>query len=204
MYGLDRFLVRTLLRLQVEGLENLPDGSFVLTPNHVSYLDPPVVAAALDYDRHLRDLYWAGARDVVFHDPLLKLVSWLSHTVPIESGGAASSSLALGASILKEGKKLVWFPEGQRSMSGELLPFRPGVGILLEHFKTPVIPAFIDGTYAVMPPGQMLPRSRPVKIIFGEPLDPEQLASEGDADQAYDRIVQALHDRVAELRDQTR
>ncbi len=60
LFVLDRMIMRGLFRLQVKGLEHLPEeGPFVLTPNHVSYLDPFAVAAALGY-RRLRRTEWAG------------------------------------------------------------------------------------------------------------------------------------------------
>lgn len=204
MYGLNRLLVRTLFRFETEGLENLADlDHFVLAPNHVSYLDPPVLAAALDH-RYLRRTYWAGARNVVFYNPLLLLVSRLSRTVPVESEGGAAASLAFGAAVLRQKKNMVWFPEGRRSMSGELLLFRPGLGIVLDHFQAPVVPVYIDGTYRAMPPGQALPRFlKPLKVKFGRPQHPARLDEAGEGDQPYERIVQALHRRVAELSEES-
>jgi long-chain acyl-CoA synthetase len=94
---------------------------------------------------------------------------------------------------------LVWFPEGQRSSTGELQPFRPGVGVLLDHLQVPVVPVFIHGTREAMPPGRILPRPRRITLVFGEPLDPRALERWGEGDQAQDRITHALRDRVAEL-----
>jgi long-chain acyl-CoA synthetase len=119
--------------------------------------------------------------------------------VPVESQGGVADSLAFGAAVLQQKKNMVWFPEGQRSMSGELLPFRPGLGILLEQFQTPVVPVHIDGTYRAMPPGQTFPRMKPITVRFGRPQNPAQLDKEGEGDQPYERIMQALHQHVAKL-----
>ncbi|MBD0356145.1 MAG: 1-acyl-sn-glycerol-3-phosphate acyltransferase, partial [Rubrobacter sp.] len=105
---------------------------------------------------------------------------------------------ACGAAVLKRGKNLVWVPEGERSSTGKLQPFKPGVGLLLDHFRVPVIPVFIRGTRGAMPRGTALIRPGKITIVFGKPLDIEKLEQQGEDGQG-DRITRALHDRVAEL-----
>lgn len=75
----------------------------------------------------------------------------------IEPQRAARSSLAFGATILRDGKNLIWFPEGERSTSGELKDFKPGIGMLLERFPASIIPVFLHGTHEALPPGKHLP-----------------------------------------------
>lgn len=201
LYAFNRLLVRSLFRLQVEGLENLPlNGPFMITPNHRSYLDALVVGAALDR-RRLRQTFWAGAATVVFFHPALRLVSRLSHTVPISSAG---SSLAFGAAILKKGHILVWFPEGRRSLSGELEPFKPGVGLLLDHLGVPVAPAYIHGSREALAPGSTKLHLHPIRIVFDRPVSPGELEREGEGDQPHLRLTRALRRRVANLGEQTR
>jgi long-chain acyl-CoA synthetase len=199
MFALNRVVMRGAFRLRVKGLEHLPDGGpFVIAPNHVSYLDSFVVAAALDY-RVLRRTYWAGWTGAAFGNPLARLVSRLAQVVPVDPGRAGLSSLAFGAAVLKRGKNLVWFPEGERSPTGRLQPFKPGVGMLLNYYRVPVVPVFIHGTYEAMPRGQFLRQLEQVTIIFGEPLDPHALEHQGRGAQLQDGIAQTLRGRVAEL-----
>jgi long-chain acyl-CoA synthetase len=199
MFALNRALMRGAFRLRVKGLENLPDeGPFVIAPNHVSYLDSFAVAGALDY-RVLRRTYWAGWTGAAFGNPLTRLISRLAQVVPVDPGRASLSSLAFGAAVLKRGKNLVWFPEGERSTTGRLQQFKPGVGMLLDHYRVPVVPVFIRGTYEAMPRGKVLRRLEQVTIIFGEPLDPRDLEQQRQGDQPQDGIARALRDRVAEL-----
>ncbi|MBA2714174.1 MAG: 1-acyl-sn-glycerol-3-phosphate acyltransferase, partial [Rubrobacteraceae bacterium] len=201
LFSLNRALMRGLFRLRVEGLENLPErGSFVVAPNHVSYLDSFVVAAALDY-RLLRRTYWAGWTGAAFGNPLTRLVSRLAQVVPIDPERAGVSSLAFAAAVLARGKNLVWFPEGQRSPSGQLQPFKPGLGMLLNHFQAPVVPVSIHGTYEAMPRGKALVRPAKVTLVFGEPLDVHALVEQQGEDGHGDPILQTLRDRVAKLGD---
>jgi long-chain acyl-CoA synthetase len=199
MFALNRALARKVFHLRVEGAEHLPkEGPFVLTPNHISFLDPFAVAAALDY-RLLRHTYWAGRVGAAFGNPFTRLVSRLAQAVPIDSHRAVFSSLAFGAVVLKSRKNLIWFPEGHRSPTGELQPFKPGIGMLLDRHPVPVVPVFIHGTHEAMPPGRIWMRPKQVTVTFGEPLDPLELEQQGEGDQPQSRIVQALHEHVAEL-----
>jgi long-chain acyl-CoA synthetase len=199
MFALNRAIARKAFDLHVEGTEHLPEeGPFVLTPNHISFLDPFAVAAALDY-RRLRHTYWAGRVGVAFGNPLTRRVSRLAQAVPIDSHRAVFSSLAFGALALKSQKNLIWFPEGHRSPTGELQPFKPGIGMLLDRYPAPVVPVFIDGTHEAMLPGRVWVQPKKVTVIFGKPLDPRELEQQGEGDQPQSRIVQALHEHVAEM-----
>jgi long-chain acyl-CoA synthetase len=121
----------------------------------------------------------------------------LGHVVPIDSHRAVFSSLAFGAAVLKRQECLAWFPEGYRSHTGELQPFRPGM--LLHRYPVPVVPVFIHGTHEAMPPGKAWARPKKITVIFGKPLDPRELEQQGEGEQPQDRIVQALYEHVAEL-----
>jgi len=188
--------MRGLFRLRVEGLEHLPkEDAFVITPNHASYLDSFAVAAALGY-RRLRRTHWAGA-GAAFSNPFNRFISRLAQAVPVEQAGV--SSLAFGAAVLKRGRKLVWYPEGQRSATGELQQFEPGIGVLLNHFRVPVVPVIIHGTYKAMPPGKVLVRPKKITVLFGQPLDVDELEQQGEGEEPQDRVVEALHSHMVEM-----
>lgn len=196
MFLLNRAIMRGLFSLRVEGLENLPDGGqFIIAPNHVSYLDAFVVAAALPQDV-LRRTYWAGWTGAAFGNPLTRLVSRLAQVIPVDPERAGLSSLAFGAAVLARGQNLVWFAEGERSRTGRLQTFKPGVGMLLDHYPVPVVPVLIRGTYEAMPRGRFLRRLENVTVTFGEPFDPR--GSERDAG-TREQVVEALRGRVLEL-----
>lgn len=199
LFLLDRALMRSFFGLRVEGAEHLPqDGPFVVAPNHLSYIDSFVVAAALK-PRVLRRTHWAGWTGAAFGNALTRAVSLLAQAFPVDPERAGASSLAFGAMVLKQGDGLVWFPEGQRSADGELQPFKAGIGMLLERYRVPVIPVSIRGSYESMPPGRVVPRPGRITVTFGRPLYPNDLERDGDGEEPRDRIVSALRERVAEL-----
>src|ERR671910_915470 len=196
LFALNRIMMRGPFRLRVKGLENLPDeGPFIIAPNHVSYLDAFAVAAALRLSV-LRSTYWAGWTGAAFGNPLARLVSRLAQVVRIDLGRAGFSSLAFGAAVLGRGQNLVWFAEGERSPTGTLQPFKPGVGILLSYCPVPVVPVFIRGTFEAMPRGQFLRRLEQVTVTFGEPFDTRSFH---ETARPQEQVVAAVRERVAEL-----
>ena len=163
-----------------------------------SHLDPFALAAALRW-RWLRQTYWGGWTAVAFTNPCNRLISRLAQVVPIDPEGAALSSLAFGAAALKQQKHLIWFPEGQRSPSGAVQPFKPGIALLLEHFQLPIVPVYMHGTYEALPRGKRFPRLRQVTVVFGTPLAARDLVRQGEGEQAPERLAHVLRHRVAEL-----
>jgi long-chain acyl-CoA synthetase len=134
---------------------------------------------------------------------LFRFVSRLAKAVPIDPEKALVSSLALAAMVLKQGGNFIWFPEGERSRTGQLLNFRPGIGMLLNQYQVPVVPAFIRGAYEALPRHRSWPRFEKITIDFGKAVTPADLAEQGRGEQPQDRITSGLHDRVIALRDRT-
>ena len=197
LYVFLRPLLSILFRIRVEGRENLPDGTYLLVPNHTSYLDPFMVGAGLGY-RRLRSTWWAGAANVAFRGSLLGFLSRLGQAVPVEAGRGVMSTLAFGAALLQRHRNLVWFPEGGRSPTGDIQPFKPGVGMLLENMDVTVVPVGIRGAAQALPPGVFRPRffSR-ITVRFGTPVQSDELK-----DRDREETLRFLEERVADLSDQ--
>lgn len=201
VFALMRLLARLFFRVKAYGLENLPArGNFVITPNHTSYLDAPMVAAVLHYTQ-MRQTYWAGSVDVMFQHPIMRFISRMAQVMPVAGAtvGTGMSSLAFAAITLKRGKNLIWFPEGRIDPTGEMLPFREGIGLVLDHYQVPVVPAYITGARDALPLGTWIPRPHRVTITFGAPCDPRELAQQGQGDTVAARIANALQQQVATL-----
>lgn len=202
-YALNRFLLKSWFPIRVDGLENIPEQEpWVLAPNHLSVLDPLLVAAVLDYDR-LRRTFWAGWKGIAFRNRFFRFISRLSQTFPIDPTGAPIPSLALGALVLREGRNLIWFPEGRRSPDGQLLPFQSGLGLLLNYFSVPVVPVAIVGSDQALPRERRFPRRMTLRISFGKPLTREELLREGEGELPPERIMSALRERMTRLLEET-
>ena len=199
LYALGRMLMRLFFRVRAEGLENLPtDRPWVMAPNHVSYLDPFAIAAVLDW-KQLRQTYWAGWTGIVSANAFMRVLSRLGKILPVEPTRAARTGLALGAIVLKSGKNLIWFPEGERSPTGELQSFKPGIGMLLERFPALAIPVCIQGTHEALPPAGRIPRLRSIRVVIGNRHSAEELMRDGRGQKSHERIANALQEKVAEL-----
>jgi len=202
LYRLNRFVMRRLFHLRVTGAHRLPSGPSILTPNHISYLDALVVAAALDFDA-MRHTFWGGWTGVAFGNPVMRHISRLAQVFPIDPQSGFFSSLAFGAAVLQRKKRLIWFPEGGRSFSGRLQDFKPGIGRLLHQFQVPAVPVIIRGSYEAMPPGKFLKSFHPIRVEITEPLEASRLDAEGTGEKPHERIIHALRTRMQKMLDKT-
>jgi long-chain acyl-CoA synthetase len=193
-----RGVMGAFFRLHVDGRQNLPPPPFLVCPNHVSYLDSFALAAALPH-RQLQSTYWAGWTGLLFATRLQRLFSRAAQVIPIDPDRAAAAGIALSSAVLSRGRTLVWFPEGGLSPDGSLQPFQPGIGAVLERYPVPVVPAYISGTVAALPPGKRLPRLRQIAVRFGVPLDPEAAAPDAAGRAHQQAIAEAIRNAVAAL-----
>jgi long-chain acyl-CoA synthetase len=186
-----RSLVRLLLRPTVTGVDRLPHGPVLIAPNHASYLDPLVIAAALPWQR-LRRTYWAGWAGVMHTSALRRLVSRATQVFPVDADRDLAAAVRTAHELLEQGHTVVWFPEGRRSPDGRLQAFQPGVGAVLQQTAATVVPAAIAGTFAAWPRQRRWPRLARVSIAFGEPLTLERPQLPAAAGVTLERAVRDL------------
>ncbi|TVM32822.1 AMP-binding protein [Oceanidesulfovibrio marinus] len=194
-------LFKIFFRLEVRGLENLKTcGQCVVTPNHVSYLDPFAVISAMNFRTFLRFQFaaWTGA---AFANRFNSFFARLARAVPIDPDRGVATSLALGSAVLAEGSSMVWFPEGVRSRTGQMREFRPGLGLLLKQHGVAMIPTYVDGTREAMPVGRFLPKRAKITVVFGAPVSTAELLANAPngSTPIQERIMSGLRDRVAAL-----
>ena len=195
--GLAGLAMRVLLRFRTSGQEHLPPtGPFIISPNHQSFLDGFVIAAALPY-RTLRDVFLVGAAEF-FATPFSAWLARLGNIVPVDPDANLVTAMQAGAAGLRMKKVLVLFPEGERSIDGDLKTFRKGAAILSSHLDAPIVPVALDGLYDLWPRGRpfnwrgLLPwRVAPVRVQFGAPIP----VARGD----YAGGTQALRDAVEKM-----
>lgn len=192
LFGLTRILMRGCFRLRVEGLDRLPiEGPFVIAPNHASYLDPLVVAAALPW-RLLANTCWAGWAPKTHKGPVFRAMSLATRTFPVDANLDPGGVIRLGAQALEGGRVMVWFPEGERSIDGTVQPFLRGIGTLLEECRVKTVPVAIHGSFGAWPRTRKWPRLRPITIEFGWPQAVDTLQANGQGDNGPARIGDAL------------
>jgi len=189
-----RILGRLLFRLRVVGAEHIPKtGPVLIAPNHVSYLDIPLLGAMID-----RPLHFMG-KSSLFRG---RWVGWLYRVLngfPIERGTRSRIGLMEAVSRLKEGHCVAMYPEGGRSLDGRLQEPMPGIGMIIAQSGAKVIPAYVAGTDKVLPVGAWLIRLYPVTVFIGEPIDFTEQIKKGNGKELYLRISRTVMEQIALL-----
>ncbi|MCM8782253.1 MAG: 1-acyl-sn-glycerol-3-phosphate acyltransferase, partial [Candidatus Omnitrophica bacterium] len=197
-----RVIFKVFFRIKSGGTNDIPkSGPFILCPNHSSYLDAFVVAASVPYMCEL-NLFFLGFREY-FIQPVIRNMVKLMRVVPVDPAAELINALQVLSFIIKNKKSLCIFPEGQRSIDGNIKEFKKGIGILAKELSVPLIPVYIEGTFNAWPRGKGFPRPYPIKIIFGKPFDNKRLLEVGKAIGAkddYEAIAVGLREQVFGLK----
>jgi 1-acyl-sn-glycerol-3-phosphate acyltransferase len=136
----------------------------ILAPNHVSYCDPFWVSIPLD--RPLAYMTW----EKITRLPLLGRLSMAYGAFPVKIEKGDRAALRHSLEHLKRGGGLVIFPEGGRTHTGRLMPFKAGVIRLALAADAPIVPVTIIGGYRAFSPHHIFPRPYKVKVIYHEPI----------------------------------
>jgi len=150
--------------LEVLGAENIPnDTGLIITANHCSYADPPVLAFSAT-----RPISFM-AKSELFKVPILKQIMTQLGAFPIKRGKFDRSAIVNAIEILKDKRVLTMFFEGARSKNGQLLNPELGLATIAVKANVPIVPAAIIGTDRLMPHRGGFHRSG-LKVIFGTPI----------------------------------
>ncbi len=190
-------LARDLYHLKVSGLEKLPKkGPFIISPNHQSFLDPPVLVSTLPY-RVLRDAFYVGTSEI-FGTGLLRRLARTLKLIPVDPDANLVPAMRAGAFGLRQGKILILYPEGERSIDGTPKTFKKGAAILATHLNVPIVPVAMEGFYEAWPRGQGFKvKGSHFKIAFGDPIYPP--AQGENPDSTYEQLTAELKRRVVEM-----
>jgi 1-acyl-sn-glycerol-3-phosphate acyltransferase len=160
----------------VEGAEHIQRGrAAVYAVNHASNVEPPLLFHALqELFPRLRIVYKAELRKL----PVLTQAFDLVGFVPLQRGNPEQSLPAIegAARALREGASFLIFPEGTRSRTGELLPFKKGGFVMALKAKAPVVPVAITGARLAMRKGSLVINPVHVRVSFGEPVETAALS----------------------------
>ena len=172
-----RFLMRRFFKkrfeLTVTGLEHLPEGPFILAPNHESYLDALILTSILPDNILFDTFFWV--KDSRYMSKVVKLLSGGRNTILINIEKDLKGTLQKSAKILQAGKNLLIFPEGTRTITGELGTFKKAFAILSKELKTPIVPVAIEGAHEAMPRGSKFPKHGKISIDVMKPVKPGKL-----------------------------
>jgi len=201
-----RALYERLLRTKYEGQTNIPyHTNFIVAANHSSHLDMGLVKMALADAG--RDLVALAAADYFFDTRYKRAyMENFTNLVPMERTGSLRQSLRHARSFLDRGYNALIFPEGTRSMTGQMADFKPVIGYLALASRAGILPIYLQGTYEAFPKGSSILKSRDVGARIGRFIAVEELEemTAGMARaEAYRLIAARIRHDIVNLRDRT-
>jgi len=195
VYHLTRLIGKLLFHFRVIHPERIiQEGPVILAMNHQSYLDPPLGGIACR-----RAIYFLTRKTLLD----LPVLGWLLprlNVIPVDQEGGDRSALKALIRILRDDHCVLVFPEGSRTLDGNLQPPQPGLGLVIAKTLAPVVPMRIFGAHEALPRGSRRLRLHPITIVVGEPLRFAEADLQGSNRDVYPRLSQRVMDAIAALR----
>jgi 1-acyl-sn-glycerol-3-phosphate acyltransferase len=193
-YHLSRLIGRLFFRLRIIHRERMIQaGPVILAMNHQSYLDPPLAGITCD-----RTIYFLAKRTLID----VPVLGWLLpklNVIPVNQEGIDRSALKALIRVLKSGNAALVFPEGARTLDGDLQPAQPGLGLVIAKTLAPVVPMRIFGAHEALPRGGGSLRFVPITIVVGEPIFFTVADLESRGKDLYGQLSQRVMDAIAAL-----
>jgi len=175
------------VKVEIVGLDRFDNhGTYIYMCNHVSNIDPPIVVPAIPKRTSVL------VKKQVFKIPVLATAMRMGQLVPVDrtDRDSAINSLKKAQEVLAAGVNMTVFPEGTRSKTGELLPFKKGPFYMAMEAGVPILPMTVLGTRAIWPKGSMGITPGTATVVFHPPIDPK-----GFTDR--DALMRTVRDSIA-------
>jgi len=193
--------LRLFFDLRVSGKDNLPKtGPFILSPNHQSFLDGPVVASQIPW-RLFKNMFYVGTSEI-FGSGAFYYLGRTFRLVPVDPDSNLVKAMRAGAYGLKKGQNLVLYPEGERSIDGTPKKFKKGAAILAAHLQVPIYPVALEGFFDAWPRGRRFPRRSKLRVRFGKAIIPPNAIDKPE--EVYKQLTQELRESVVSMWEELR
>ena len=191
--------------LTVQGVERIPESSFIFCSNHNSHMDSAVLMTSSR--KGFKNFGMIAAKDYFFDNKIRRyFLNLLMNLIPIDRKSSRKTiveNLLACRGFVKNGhRNLIVYPEGTRSMTGEMQPFKTGPAIISVELGLPIVPAYIEGTFDSYSKGSNFLKPKKVSITIGEPIYPEHYQDNARDNEkgvhftAYRRVTKELEDRI--------
>ena len=194
VYTATKLVARLFFRFRVLHRERLlEEGPVILAMNHQSYFDPPFAGSASK-----RDIYYLARKSLLDG----KFFGWLLpklNVIPVDQEGGDRSALKALIRTLRAGGGVLVFPEGSRTLDGNLQPALPGVGFVIAKTLAPVVPMRIFGAHEALPRGGGKIRFCPITIVIGNPIRFTAADLEPAGKDLYQRLSNRVMNAIAAL-----
>ncbi|NGZ11309.1 MAG: 1-acyl-sn-glycerol-3-phosphate acyltransferase [Nitrospira sp. LK70] len=194
LWTLTRVVAWICFRYRVEG-EIPRTGGLLIAANHASYFDIPLLGCGM------RRRAWYLGRNDLFPIPVLNGILRALGWIPVRLGRLDREAFGKAINLIRAGNVVVIFPEGGRSRDGHLRPPKAGIGVIVSQTGCPVVPAYLRGTFDVLPTGARWPRLRQVTVRFGAPIQFEtgKQNEKAETRQFYQHVSRTVIEHIAVL-----
>jgi 1-acyl-sn-glycerol-3-phosphate acyltransferase len=194
-YHFSRLLARIFFRFRILHRERMiQSGPVIVAMNHQSYFDPPLAGNACD-----RAIYFLARRSLL-NVPVLRWLLPKLNVIPVNQEGIDRSALKALIQVIKAGNGALVFPEGSRTLDGNLQPGLPGIGLVIAKTLAPVVPMRIFGAHEAWPRGGGRMRFHPITVVVGEPIHFTASDLQDRGKDVYTQLSQRVMDAIAALR----
>jgi long-chain acyl-CoA synthetase len=178
-------------KLEGKGMENIPEGPCFIVPNHESKLDAFLVLSYLDKPT-LKDTFSYAKKDHV-KSSIRRYLARHNNVIVMDLSKDLKGSIMKMAEVVKQRKKILIFPEGTRTKSGEIGEFKKTYAILGTELNIPIVPVAISGAWVAMSSGnKRIRKGSRITLEFLAPVYPENRKPEELNDLVKTRIIEAL------------
>jgi len=193
-YRLSQMLAKSLFAFKVVHPERIiEEGGAILAMNHESYLDPPLAGIACR-----RELHYL-ARKTLLQWPVLGPIMPKLNVIPVDQERADMSALKTIIKLVRAGHATVIFPEGSRTLDGEIQPAQPGLGLVIAKTLAPVVPMRIFGAHRAFPRGGKPRPFTPITLVVGEPMYFTKDDLVGEGRELYQRLSERVLERISAI-----
>ncbi len=186
-----RGVFRLVFKFEGKGMENIPEGACFFAPNHESKLDAFLVLSYLDR-KTLKNTFSYAKKDHV-KSGIRRYLASRTNVIVMDLANDLKHSIQKMAEVVKQGKKILIFPEGTRTLSGKPGKFKKTYAILSTELNVPIVPVAISGAYEAMSSGaRKIKRGEKITIEFLPAISPEGMTPEELNDLVKRRILEAI------------
>ena len=192
-YTLSGVIARVGFQYRAYGQENIiEEGPAIMAANHQSYFDPPLVGITCK-----NELYYL-ARKTLFEKKLLGPIISRVNALPVDLSRGDLAAFRSILKLLQEGHRTVIFPEGTRSLTGQIQKARPGIGMIIARTLAPVVPMRIFGSFEAWPKGGKI-KPHPITVVVGKPIRFKKDDFPAHNREVYQKISEQVLAAVAAL-----
>ena len=180
--------------LSIKGKEHIPEtGACILAPNHQSFVDGPLTLAGLPWSA-LGEYYFYATEEHVRGERRRRMAA-KSNIIVMERANLKNSILKL-AKVLREGHRIIIFPEGARTHDGDMVPFKKTFAILAKELSVPIVPVCIRGAYEALPRGSRFINPKHIEVTYLPAINGARSKEQGAGELSYEELTKQTQDAI--------